>query len=426
MNKLEAEIFGKYVLINRKINGWTIEGVAKASDFAYSTIRNIEQGISNINEESRNKIAKLFGYERFMNNLNQKKLYKKILDHILYLHSTVQIDEMLEYLKKILKNEELQSSFLFFQYYLLHFYYLVYTGKDSEKRKQLKNIIEENLYFFSNEEIATFYDLLYIDASENELNENVTHLLLKAYDYNPNSFLISMHLVMNLQRNQYLTCSLTYLENCKQLLYSNNSIYRFMQIGLLEASIMMDNGERASALHYFFHLFHEAKRYDIDIVKSSILNNIAYTCFVDEDYLNTLKYSLLSLERKNNMKLDHYFYIAFSQYKLNNITAYQQGFTFAKKMLLGTPYLYDLLLGLDHLIKNELNKAIEHFETAAKHTEERMILDWSVWIWKYLCELFQQTNNFEKFLFYQQKVEEIYRRRTLRFYPKNEEALDSV
>ena len=65
------------------------------------TIQNIEQGISNIDEESRNTMARLFGYERFMNNLNQKKLYKKILDHILYLHSTAQINEMLEYLKKI-------------------------------------------------------------------------------------------------------------------------------------------------------------------------------------------------------------------------------------------------------------------------------------------------------------------------------------
>lgn len=420
MNKLEAEIFGKYVSINRRINGWTIEGLAKASNFAYSTIRNIEQGISNIDEESRNKIARLFGYERFMNNLNQKKLYKKILDHILYLHSTAQINEMLEYLKKILKNEELQSSFLFFQYHLLHFYYLVYTGKDCGKRKQLKNIIEENLYFFSNEEIATFYDLLYIDASENDLNENVTHLLLKAYDYNPNSFLINIHLVMNLQRNQYLAGSLTYLENCKRLLYSNNSIYRFMQIGLLEASIMADNGERAPALHYLFQLLHEAERYGIDIIKSSILDNITYTCFVDEDYFNTLKYSLLSLERKNNRKLDHYFYIAFSQYKLNNLTAYKQGFTFAKKMLLGTPYLYDLLLGLDYLIKKDLSKAIEHFETAAKNTEERMILDWSVWIWKYLCELFKETNNFEKYLFYQQKIEEIYQRRTSTFQSTGE------
>lgn len=112
-----------------------------------------------------------------------------------------------------------------------------------------------------------------------------------------------------------------------------------MQIGLLEASIMADNGERAPALHYLFQLLHEAERYGIDIIKSSILDNITYTCFVDEDYFNTLKYSLLSLERKNNRKLDHYFYIAFSQYKLNNLTAYKQGFTFAKKMLLGTPYL---------------------------------------------------------------------------------------
>lgn len=300
---------------------------------------------------------------------------------------------------------------------------MVYTGKDYGKRKQLKNIIEENLYFFSNEEIATFYDLLYIDASENDLNENVTHFLLKAYDYNPNSFLINMHLVMNLQRNQYLVSSLTYLENCKRLLYSNNSIYRFMQIGLLEVAVMTDNGERASALHSLFRLLHEAEQYDIESMKSSILDNIAYTCFVDEDYINTLKYSLLALEKRNNTKPDHFFYIAFSQYKLNNLTAYEQNFIFAKKMLLGTPYLYDLLFGLDSLIKNDLTKAIEHFEVAAKHTEERMILDWSIWIWKYLCRLFQQTNNFEKFLFYQEKVEEIYRRRTLRFYPENEENL---
>lgn len=89
-------------------------------------------------------------------------------------------------------------------------------------------------------------------------------------------------------------------------------------------------------------------------------------------------------------------------------------------MLLGTPYLYDLLLGLDYLIKKDLSKAIEHFETAAKNTEERMILDWSVWIWKYLCELFKETNNFEKYLFYQQKIEEIYQRRTSTFQSTGE------
>lgn len=100
MNKLEAGIFGKFVSINRKINGWTIEGFAKSTDFAYSTIRNIEQGISNLDKENRNKIANLFGYERFMNNLNQRNLYKKILQHILYFHSTAQIQKMLEYLKK--------------------------------------------------------------------------------------------------------------------------------------------------------------------------------------------------------------------------------------------------------------------------------------------------------------------------------------
>lgn len=419
MNKREAEIFGKYVSINRKINKWTIEGLAKASNFSYSTVRNIEQGTSNINQESKNRIANLFGYERFMDNIGQIKLYKKILHHIVYLHSTAQIKEMLEYIKKILKKEELKSSFLFFQYYLLQFYYLVYTGEENNQRNQLKKILKENLNFFSNDEVAIFYDLLYIDSSQNDGNENTTHFLLKAYDCNPNSFLINLHLAMNLQRNQYLVSSLNYLENCKRLLYSCNSIYRFMQIGLLEASVMMDNGDRASAIHYFFHLLNEAERYHVDSIKSSILNNIAYTCFVDEDYINTLKYSLFALENENNVKLDVYFYIVFSHYKLKNTSAYQQSFLLAKKILSGTSYLYDLLLGIDSLFNDDIDQAIENFKIAAINTEKRMILDWSVWIWKYLCSLYQQTKNFDRFLFYQKKIEEIHQRRTsMSYFPK--------
>lgn len=72
MNQTEARIFGFFVATMRKQQEWTLEALAHATHYSYSMIRSIEKGTSNIDEEGRNRFARVFGFARFSKRLERK------------------------------------------------------------------------------------------------------------------------------------------------------------------------------------------------------------------------------------------------------------------------------------------------------------------------------------------------------------------
>ena len=65
MNKTKAQIFGLFLANHRKEKKLSLENIAQLTHCSVSAIRNYENGIQLPEFAQQNKIAQLFGYEKF-------------------------------------------------------------------------------------------------------------------------------------------------------------------------------------------------------------------------------------------------------------------------------------------------------------------------------------------------------------------------
>lgn len=77
-NKLNlARIFGFFMNYHRKEKGWSLENMGNELFLSYSTIRRIENGELLPEKNERDHIAKLFGYDLFLDNEFQIEEYDR-------------------------------------------------------------------------------------------------------------------------------------------------------------------------------------------------------------------------------------------------------------------------------------------------------------------------------------------------------------
>lgn len=83
--KSTDRIFGRFLQVHRKEEGWSMENVGSHLHMSYSTVRRIENGELLPDHEQRNQIAQLFGYEKFLNQFDWDQ-WKEELMELRHLH----------------------------------------------------------------------------------------------------------------------------------------------------------------------------------------------------------------------------------------------------------------------------------------------------------------------------------------------------
>ena len=139
--KSTDRIFGRFLQVHRKEEGWSMENVGSHLHMSYSTVRRIENGELLPDHEQRNQIAQLFGYEKFLNQFDWDQWKEELMElRHLHVHDPA---AMLERLDAFLTRNELHASYFFAVFELLKLYRLVYETPvqkmmwDKEKRKKI-------------------------------------------------------------------------------------------------------------------------------------------------------------------------------------------------------------------------------------------------------------------------------------------------
>ncbi|MFA1014399.1 hypothetical protein [Dubosiella newyorkensis] len=398
----------------RKKYSWTLDALAHQTHYSYSMIRSIEKGISNLDEEGRNQFAHLFDFPSFKNNMQEKEKLLAQINEIDFLHCSLQNEKRKELIDQILSDRFLIASFLFPQYLLIELYKLVCDEEDEKKIEELRSLIESGIEFYSSKELAIYYHLLGIHAND---IDSETSYLLQAYFYDPNSFMINLHLSMNTYFRQKLTEALQYLNRCKSLVFQYGSYFRFIQLSLLEAQIRIDLGDYQSSLQCLNRILLEKSVLDSDLYESC-LSLLAYGHFRKKDSLNALIYAQQALQTTSE-KPFLYLIIIFSAFRLNDSCFYSFVYK-AKDFLLDNKKMvnsFDELIPWSLLIdgivawyQSNYYLAIENFKESIKAFDMDPLRSW---ILECLIELSEKSENLEWALHYQKELTDLVQNQTL-------------
>lgn len=279
MNQTEARIFGFFVATMRKQQEWTLEALAHATHFSYSMIRSIEKGTSNIDEEGRNRFARVFGFARFSNDSKGKTAWLARLDELENARASLRSEERKKLTGALLKDRTWMASFLFPQFLFLGLYDRVCADAPAAEIEALRSELEPALEFFDSKELAVYYDLLGVVALD--LHDE-TRYFKQALRYDPESFLIRLHMAMNAYFRQRLLEADRHVAVCKTLSFQVGSLFRFVQVASLEAQIHMDLGDYETAITCLKNLINEGQSLD-PVLYQGCLSILAFAYFRKND-----------------------------------------------------------------------------------------------------------------------------------------------
>ncbi len=395
-----ARIFGFFLNYHRKKKGWSLENMGNALFLSYSTIRRIENGEYLPEKNERDHIARLFGYDSFLENQFQIEEYnRQVL--IVRQEQTFRNDQrLLEKIHSFLNVKALKASYFFPQYVLLQIYKSVMDSKELSFVLRSFEEMLPYLHCFSEEQKAIIYDLIgsaYLN--DHQFAQSITYFQ-KAARHNDTDLLVHMHAAMVYQ---YLKCDhecLNKLDICKQLLFQCGSVYRMFQISQIEALVRAERGELKIAKTILLNLYKEAKRLKDDYLIDNLLNNLAYVFFISEDYLNAILYSKEAI-RKNYKHIDSvlYLYIVYSYFKTGQFDEMNKVIENCKQELL-EKHIRFLIPGIEAWSKKNYRQAEEKFYIAYCESELRKEIDWKVWILNRLIELNCLLEDVERILYY--------------------------
>lgn len=296
MNQTEARIFGFFVATMRREQEWTLESLAHATHYSYSMIRSIEKGTSQIDKEGRDRFAKLFGFSGFLDNYDQKETMQEKLQHIQNAHNSLLRERRQALLQEILSDRALAASFLFPEYLLAVLFELVLSDGSQSQFTALCRQMEPALEFFSIKELGQYYDLCGMHVEDPALK---TRYFQQAFRYDPDSFLINLHMAMEAYFQQHLAEAMTCLDRCKARVFELGSYSRFVQIALLEAQIQIDLGQVDKALSCLHALRSpECKKLD-PYSSSEVLSLMAYASMRKNDMKSALGYAEAGLQERS-------------------------------------------------------------------------------------------------------------------------------
>ena len=408
MNQTESLIFGFFVRTFRKKNNWTLEALAHHTHYSYSMIRSIENGMSNLNEEGRNNIACLFGFQAFKSNLTEKSILISQLYEIDNDHAALKSTDRKELIRNILNDTSLIASFLYPQYLLIQLYGAV-CDEDTNKEKveRICSLIESGLEFYTAKELSIYYNLLgmYVNDIQSE-----TQYLCQAFLYDPDSFLINLHLTMNACFHQKLMEALQYLNRCKSLVFHFGSYYRFIQILILEAQIHIDLGNYEHSLMCLKNILTEKENLD-PYLYQSCLSLLAFGFFRKKDMEAALYYAQKAMDKATKKPL-LYIIALFSAFRLQDESLFIIFIHKAKDHIISTTKTSDnsfdrimpwnaLINGIIKWHDHNFSEAISEFENSIHAFEMDPLRPW---ILECLIELAQTNQNPELAFHYQKEL----------------------
>lgn len=295
MTQTEARIFGFFVSTMRKHQGWTLEALAHATNYSYSMIRSIEKGTSKIDKDGRDKFARLFGFASFLDNYNEKDWMQDRLQQAQKAHASLLREKRQEILSEILDNTSLVASYLFPEFLLAKLFWMFCTQKPEEQIENLGTFMEPVLEFFNVRQLGLYYDLLGMNISN---IDKETEYFRKAFSYDPDSFLINLHMATNASFHQHLIQAKEHLERCKKSVFELGSYSRFVQIACFEAQIRIDLGEIDPALQCLEALYQDGSTTNNSDRDCQITSLMAYGFLRKNDMENALRYAQYALRQE--------------------------------------------------------------------------------------------------------------------------------
>ncbi|EOS59773.1 hypothetical protein C815_02013 [Firmicutes bacterium M10-2] len=407
MELIKSRIFGYFVAAMRKKNKWSIESLAHSTNYSYSMIRSIEKGVSNLDEEDKNRFARLFGFSSFQSNINNHYDWDMQLNALENAQITLQKEKQNQILHSILENRSLIASFLFPQYILMMFYDRITNDGNEHEINELQHWIEQMTDFYSPKEKALFFDLLGIYATDLEKETAFFHT---AYTYDPRSFLVNLHLAMNTYFHHRMMEASHYLEYCKSSLFQIGSIYRYIEISLLDAQLHIDLGNIDRAINTLINLLTNQDQMDL-YLRRSCLSLLAFGYFRKNDIRRAMDVAFAAIDLGEAKPL-LYVIILFAAFRLDD-PRFDLFVIRAKDHLYDVQSFestnsFDLLVPWNQIIDGIIawkNRKFEMTIQCFESTLEPFAVDpLRPWILDCLVECARSSQNFELALYYQKEI----------------------
>lgn len=330
--KSTDRIFGRFLQVHRKEEGWSLENVGSHLHMSYSTVRRIENGELLPDHEQRNQIAQLFGYEKFLNQFDWDQWKEELMElRHLHVHDPA---AMLERLDAFLTRNELHASYFFAVFELLKLYRLVYETPvqkmmwDKEKRKKIFHEIEriETLQdLFSDIHQSLYEELIGVANYESRHFEIACYHLEKAIRYDETSYIACSRLIDLYMITGYDGIARQLIDRAKELVFKEASATQFLQIAFLETILQARNGGYEQARNQFLRIQKEARRIGCDFLRSACLEELACAASLAQDPLNTIVYAKRAIEQNgNHIDLSMYYHLLLAYFRIGNLSALKE------------------------------------------------------------------------------------------------------
>ncbi len=421
MNKTKAQIFGLFLANHRKEKKLSLENIAQLTHCSVSAIRNYENGIQLPEFAQQNKIAQLFGYEKFFDNFNSLHIYRNILKKIETLMYHRKKKEALELLENIHQNSSRwKASYAYMQYYLICLMEIRYNFKTKEQFNQLIGMLDSGNFLFTDYEKYIFYEFqgdFYFQ--KNDLY-TATIMRKKAYDINPRSFLVNLHLAMQYQSLEYQSLSLNHLEYAKKLVFKQPDMYRFLQICMLELSYQIEETESYDSIfesrYDLYNACLDACELDLSY---EVLSNISYMYLQNKDYINSISFGKKIIELNPIPYVNAIWFVPYSYWKIGFYKECNNTIKKVEKAVTSKSYIGLMLKAVEMFCLKKRKIGIEILKGIIEELDQSEDMEKKIFILEWLIEEMIVDQNYEQAHIYEAEKNRIINRRTSLFFEKD-------